>query len=278
MLSLLIQSCGYGQSSQLLHDLEVLSSDSLQGRKFGSKGYVQAAEYAKSKLEAINGLKPAFGTTFFQEFNHNTKKGINIAGVLAGASQEIIVVSAHLDHLGKRGKDIFNGADDNASGSAALIELARRLAESDLQHTILFTLLDAEEIGSIGGQYLVDNFPLAFDNVVLNVNMDMISHNTKNELYACGTYHYPDLKPILEQVKTPVNLLFGHDEPGPDDWTNSSDHRVFHRQGIPFVYFGVEDHDDYHKPTDTFESITPEFYQDAVDSIEKYILELDQKL
>ena len=109
----------------------------------------------------------------------------------------------------------------------------------------------------------------------------MIGRNENNELYACGTYHYPQLKMPLESLETNLNLLLGHDEPNDRDlmdWTNSSDHREFHEEGIPFIYFGEEDHPDYHKPTDTFENIDAEFYQEAVILVIRAIQAYDEYL
>ena len=112
--------------------------------------------------------------------------------------------------------------------------------------------------------------------------MDMISRNDKNELYATGTFHYPNFKPYLETVqkKAPVKLKFGHDDPklGRDDWTFQSDHGVFHRKKIPFIYFGVEDHKDYHKPTDVFQNIQPKFYVNAVETIVMAVKSIDEKM
>ena len=118
-------------------------------------------------------------------------------------------------------------------------------------------------------------------NIVLNINMDMIAHNDKNELYAVGLYHYPQLKPQLETIESPITLLFGHDDKSnkeQDDWTYASDHRSFHKEKIPFVYFGVEDHKDYHKPTDTFENINQDFYVEAVQLIIQAIANYDAAL
>ena len=118
---------------------------------------------------------------------------------------------------------------------------------------------------------------------VLNINLDMISRNEDNELYISGTYHNPNLKVPLEQVDPilPVILRYGHDNPnetGVDDWTTMSDHIVFHEAGIPFICFGVEDHPDYHRPTDDFENIDPFFFGSSVETIRFAIVELDKYL
>ena len=109
--------------------------------------------------------------------------------------------------------------------------------------------------------------------------MDMISRNDNNEIYVAGTYYYPQFKSIIESVDlgSPVDILIGHDNPElKGDWTFSSDHGPFHSKDIPFLYFGVEDHEDYHKPNDDFEKIDTEFYQHVVNAIIQTILELDR--
>ena len=109
---------------------------------------------------------------------------------------------------------------------------------------------------------------------VMNVNLDMVSRNDRNEIFAAGTHHYPQFTPMLEDVRTRarVQVLFGHDRPlyrsgGVEDWTWLSDHYVFHGAGVPFVLFGVEDHPDYHSPMDTANKIDRRFFGDVVDMI-----------
>jgi hypothetical protein len=110
----------------------------------------------------------------------------------------------------------------------------------------------------------------------------MVSRGDGGALYAAGAHHTPALKPLLERVAehAPVKLLLGHDRPelGKDDWTWQSDHGAFHRQKIPFVYFGVEDHRDYHKPTDDFEAITRTFFLKSADTILGAVDALDANL
>jgi Zn-dependent M28 family amino/carboxypeptidase len=118
--------------------------------------------------------------------------------------------------------------------------------------------------------------------VALNVNLDMISRSERGELHAAGAHHTPALRPHLERVAAAarVKLLLGHDRPelGSGDWTGQSDHFAFHREKIPFVYFGVEDHKDYHQPTDDFEAINPDFYVAATEAILEALAALDANL
>jgi Zn-dependent M28 family amino/carboxypeptidase len=197
--------------------------------------------------------------------------------------ERYIVVTAHFDHVGVRQDQIYNGADDNASGTAALMEIARWFAANPPMHSIIFAALDYEEGGLIGARGFVASPPVPASSIVLNVNMDMVGRNTKNELFAAGTSHYPFLRPYLDSVaaRAPITLRFGHDDPnGPprDDWTSQSDHGAFHRAGIPFVYFGVEDHPDYHQPTDDVERLMPQFFAGAATTVLDAVRTLDRNL
>ena len=138
-------------------------------------------------------------------------------------------------------------------------------------------------MGLQGAKHFVDEPTVLLENIILNVNMDMIGRNVNNEIYICGTYHYPQLKKPLKKIarKSALKVSFGHDEPNHkklDDWTRSSDHGPFHQKKIPFLYFGEEDHPDYHKPGDDFENIMPEFYGETIRLIIQSIERLDSKL
>jgi Zn-dependent M28 family amino/carboxypeptidase len=124
--------------------------------------------------------------------------------------------------------------------------------------------------------------PVPLGRIALNINLDMVSR-TDGLLWAGGAYHTPALRPILEAVaeSAPVELRLGHDRPNApegDDWTRSSDHSAFHEVGIPFVYFGVEDHVDYHEPTDDVERVDPAELTAAVTTILAGLRALDAAL
>ncbi|WP_194975428.1 M28 family peptidase [Aquiflexum lacus] len=270
---------------QLLQDIQYLSSEELEGRKPLSEGSLKSRSFIKERFESLemSSQYPDFTQYFdFQNQREGKKyeKAANIVGFIPGSeSDKLIVVMAHYDHLGRRGDNVFLGADDNASGTAAVMAIAAYFSENRPLHSMMFVALDAEEMGLQGAKALVDDFPFSMEQVVLNINMDMISRNEDNEIYAVGTYHNPYLKPLISEVSKGRNpiLLFGHDEPGSgrNDWTRASDHAHFHDKGIPFIYFGVEDHEDYHKTTDTFENIQPEFYTNTVELILDIIIALD---
>ena len=265
-------------SAAVVEDLRFLSDTRLAGRAAGTPGNREAAEYIASAF-ATAGLQPFHGS-FFQQFElpRSSPNGLNVVGWKEGTEypEEAIVVTAHFDHLGTRGGAIYPGADDNASGSAALVELARIFANNAPKHTVIFAALDAEEIGLVGANQLVARFPLDIAQVLLNVNLDMVSRSEARELFAVGTYHYPTLESLTDslQEESQIVVLTGHDRPdgsAGEDWTYQSDHAAFHRAGIPFLYFGVEDHPDYHRSTDTFERIDLGFYVEVVRVINQFI-------
>jgi Zn-dependent M28 family amino/carboxypeptidase len=197
----------------------------------------------------------------------------------------VIVISAHYDHLGVRDGAVYPGADDNASGVAVILELARRCRPSTWTHDVVFAAFDAEEQGLQGAKAFVASPPIPKERIALNVNLDMVSRSAKREIYIAGAYHRPALRTVLEPVakRSNVTVLFGHDKPGArggaqDDWTTQSDHGAFHAAGIPFVYFGVEDHPDYHKPTDTADKIDMVFLGRVAATIHDAVTALDRAL
>jgi Zn-dependent M28 family amino/carboxypeptidase len=262
---------------RLLLDLETLSADAMEGRGVGTPGGAKAREYIAERFKA-SGLT-AFGGSFVQPFEFANRRGekiaaANVVGYVKGRKtpDRYLVVTAHYDHLGTRDGVVYNGADDNASGTAALFALAAHFSRNRPAHSIIFAALDSEEAGLEGAKKFVAAPPVKKAAIALNVNMDMIAHNDKSELYAVGPGRYPFLKSYLEAAaaRAPVKLLFGHEPPaatGQDDWTSQSDHFAFHEAGVPFVYFGVEDHKDYHQSTDDFGNINQTFYVGAVETI-----------
>lgn len=271
-------------AARLLEDARALSADSMEGRGAGTKGGELARAYVARRFEAA-GLAP-FWASYEQSFDlPSGGKGVNLVGYVKGTKypERLIVVTAHYDHLGVRGGQVYNGADDNASGVAALLQLAAHFGGSARpEHSLLFAALDAEELGLVGARALVKKLKAEKRDVALDVNLDMVGHSERGELYAAGTYHTPALRPTLERVaaSAPVKLLIGHDRPeqGHDDWTSQSDQYAFHKAGIPFVYFGVEDHRDYHKPTDDFDTLTRDFFVGAAETILRSVTALDAAL
>jgi len=268
-------------TEQLIEDLRVISSDEMEGRRTGTEGNKKAREYLVQRFEE-EGAKP-FQGSFTHSFDFTSRggderTGINVIGQIEGESDSVLVITAHYDHLGTEDSLIFNGADDDASGTAALLAYIDYFNQVKPNHTLVFAAFDAEEMGLQGARALVKD-SVFLNKVVMNINMDMISQNDENELYASGTYHHHELKPVLENIETgEISLLFGHDRPeqGYDDWTNASDHGPFHAKGKTFIYFGVEDHEHYHKDTDEFETVPQDFYKKSVQVILNAILAFDK--
>ncbi len=269
-------------TDQLIADIEYLSSDELEGRYVGSEGSAKAQAYLLNRFEEIEAepFQGAYNHSFIFQRRGEEYEGINIIGQIPGSREEVILITAHYDHLGVRDSLIFNGADDNASGTAGLLALVDYYSQVPPTHTMVFAALDAEE-GGLNGAVALANDSTFMNKVKLNINMDMIAQNQKNELYAVGTFHFPEFLPVLELIETgEITLLFGHDRPedGNNDWTYASDHGAFFRKGIPFLYFGVEDHEHYHQHTDEFETIPQEFYKSSVEVILNAVLAMDEYL
>lgn len=272
-------------AAQLLKDLQTLSSDEMEGRSADRPVIGKVRDFIEKRFRE-SGIDP-IGASYKQEFDIRQRanaaplKGVNFVGQIKGGKKadKFVVITAHYDHDGIRDGKIYNGTDDNASGTAALFAIASYFKKHKPDHSLVFVAFDAEERGLQGSRHFVANLPIPKASILLNVNMDMIARGDKGELYAAGTFPYPQFKSALEvvQKKASIKLLLGHDDPklGRDDWTNQSDQASFHREKIPFIYFGVEDHADYHKPTDDFDKVPQEFYVKAVETIIGSIKEID---
>ena len=273
----------------LLRDLETLSADSMEGRLVGTAGSARARAYIIGRYKEA-GIAPLGGSyeqafSFSSGRNGAVQNGVNIVGVVRGrrTPDRYIAVTAHYDHLGVRNGEVFNGADDNASGVAAMLAVAARLSAEPPDHSVLFLALDAEEQGLRGARYFVGLKPppVPLDAIILNINLDMVARDAGNVLFVSGTSHYPFLKPYLEKAaRPPVVLKFGHDVAGAkeDDWTRQSDHFPFHEAKIPFVYFGVEDEAQHHKATDDAATVTREFFVGAANTILAALRSFDANL
>lgn len=277
-------------SVMLLGDVARLADDSMRGRASGTPENAQARAFIAARFDQLGletvGVGRVQPFTFLNRRDSTTIAAANVVGMVRGTAvpDRYIVVSAHYDHVGVgrpvNGDSIYNGADDNASGTAALLALARYFKANPGRHSLIFVAFDAEERGLQGARAFVAEPPVDRGAIVLNVNMDMVSHSEPGELYAAGAAKWPVLRPALEMVaiNAPVKLLLGHDTPEPtrgDDWTMQSDQGPFHQAGIPFVYFGVEDHPDYHKPSDELSTITVGFYVNAVRTVLQAVQALD---
>jgi Zn-dependent M28 family amino/carboxypeptidase len=277
-------------AEQLLTDLRVLSADDMQGRQAGTPGGEKARAYVVERF-AASGIVP-FGETYLSPFTFRgrgedapEREGVNVVGHIRGATtpDRYIVLTAHYDHVGVRNGEVYNGADDNASGTAALFALGKYFSERRPAHSLLFVAFDAEESGLRGARAFVADPPVPVGALAINLNMDMIGRDPDDRLFVAGTHQQPFLKPLVERVAAaaPVNLLMGHDNPdeaGVENWTRSSDHYAFCEAGIPCLYIGVEDFDQHHEPTDDYETMTHGFYVRAVETMVAMTRDVDASL
>jgi Zn-dependent M28 family amino/carboxypeptidase len=284
-------SVAFGQGAvnrtQLLEDLRRLSADEMQGREAGTIGGAKARTFIVERLGAV-GLRP-IGERFEWPFDLGSRRTAgtgtagtaNVIGLLAGTRSpaKFLVVSAHYDHLGVQRGEVFNGADDNASGTAALFALAGHFAKARTGFSLLFVGFDAEERGLAGSRAFVASPPVPRDAILLNLNLDMIARDERNELWISGVRAQPALGPIIDKVAkaAPVRLRTGYDDPTAlaKDWVRQSDQWSFIEAGIPGLYVGVPDEQHYHRASDDFDNITPDFYVNAVETIVQLIRAFD---
>jgi peptidase M28-like protein len=271
-------------SARLIANISALAADSMEGRRIGTPGGARARAFLLREFTRI-GLAPArdsFPAPFVAKSRSGELSGVNLVGMIRGTkhADRYLVVSAHYDHLGIRNGVIYNGADDNASGTAAVLAMAQWFKAHPPENSIIFALFDGEESGLLGAKAFVETPPVPIERIIADVNLDMVSRNEKGELYASGASPYPAMKPLLDSIKSiaPVKLMLGHDTgAGESNWIQQSDQGPFDTKKIPFVYFGVEDHADYHKPGDKVGHIEPGFYYRCVQTIAEFVRRLDLK-
>lgn len=276
-------------SSQLMKDIRTLSADKFEGRKAGSRGSRMAQFYIidRFKKSGLAAYHDTYEYSFYFQEGDKKIMGTNLYGYIPGKLSTVIVISAHYDHLGIKANanstdSIYNGADDNASGVGGLLAMAAYFKKHPPRYTLIFAALDGEEEGLQGAKAFVAQPPVPVTQIRQNINMDMIAHNDKNELYVCGTFQFPDTKKYIDEIAahSGVQLIAGHDKPdsGAEDWTRQSDQYEFFKQKIPFLYFGVEDHPDYHHASDEYTRINHSFYYRAVQTILDVVKKMDSDM
>jgi hypothetical protein len=270
----------------LLDDLRVLSSDEMRGRAAGTPGGARARAYLLEQFRAA-GLQPPEGgyeASFplpVRTAGAPARVGVNVVGLLAGSTTptRYVVVTAHYDHEGVHGDVVFNGANDNASGAAALPHIARHFARHQPAHSLLFVAFDAEELGLLGARAFVEQPPVPRESMLANLNLDMIGRSPDNILYVVGAHHQPGFRPIVERVAPRVDVILRMDYDGStarDDWTRQSDQFAFMQAGIPALFLSVEDFEQLHKPTDDYETMSYDFYVRSVQAAIALIDEFDR--
>lgn len=282
-----LTSSVWGQGSAMTEKLKnhvyVLADDSMAGRKTGSVYAAKAAEYIADEF-GKTGITPYFNGTYYQEFNpdilvgKSKKEFRNVVGIITGndpkLKNEYIVVGAHYDHIGIgqniAGDSIYNGADDNASGIAALIELANRLYNNRemLKRSVILAAFDAEEIGLHGSRYFVDNLDFPIENVKLMISLDMIGwYKASQTLYYYGTGTLKDSKSVFSQPAAEALGLNISTEKFETKLGVATDTEPFAVRGIPTFYITTGTKSPYHKPEDEAELIDYDGLAEVTDHI-----------
>jgi hypothetical protein len=192
----------------------------------------------------------------------------NVVAMVEGTdsqwAHQVITVGAHLDHLGTQAGEVYNGADDNASGSAALLEIAESVAVSPPRRPVLFILYTGEEDGSYGSRFFTENCPVPIKDVMVNINLDMLGRksdikNTNAMIEAFGPAQaFPQLRNVLVDVNNrteKIPLFLDHDPKDVKRFFYTGDHQCWYECGIPFVHFCDFGTRDVHKPTDDADKI-----------------------
>ena len=294
-LSLLFAAWGIGCCALVnasepvwMEDLTVLADDLMEGREVGSKGSKRSREYLIQRYAEI-GIEPlptlnSYGQPFSAVRKNKPLAGTNVVGQLRGALDRYIVVSAHYDHIGRKGRRIFNGADDNASGVAAMLYLAAQSQQSGRQCHQVFLASDAEEHGLLGARAFVSSDVVAAKSIFVNLNLDMLSQpGGRKEVLVSGNLSHPAFNGIIEDIELASNMpMIATDEkrrvgrfPSLADRRKVSDHAAFAEQGIPFLFLGVGRHNYYHTPRDTASRVNQSFYGETVAIAWQYLQKLD---
>lgn len=262
--------------SRVLADIRYLAADAREGRGVGTAGLDSAARFIAARFQEI-GLEPSGSDGFFQPFEIDPSApaaahaGIqrtavkNVVGMIPGRgplATQVVVLGAHYDHLGLGGMGsldpdstgvVHNGADDNASGTAALLESARRLMNLSAPsfRTLVFVAFTAEELGLIGSEHFVRSPPLPADSMYAMINFDMVGRLRHDSLLVVGTGSAEELPGLLEEINSRHGFVL---EELADPW-GRSDHSSFYGQGIPVVHLFTNTHPDYHRTTDDWQRI-----------------------
>ena len=276
--------------SRLFRHLDIISSDEMEGRETGTKGIENAADYIESEFSKI-------GLSSFQKKNDFRqwykipgpfKNACNVIGYIEGKSKknEFIILSAHYDHLGIVDGQIFNGADDNGSGTAALLSIAEAVMQEKKEgkgpeRSILFIAFSGEEKGLWGSRYFT-NYPIIpFEKISCNVNVDMIGRVDPDRLTADSLNYVhvvgqnkvsSEIAPLLSDVNSKSHKLILDGKFDVKDEPNRlfyrSDHYNFAKKGVPVVFFfdGMLG-GDYHEVTDDIDKINWKLYQKRVNLI-----------
>jgi Zn-dependent M28 family amino/carboxypeptidase len=269
----------------LKEKLTKFASDEFEGRGTGEPGQKKAADYVVNFYKSIGIGFPKTMTNFFQnvpgEYYSKTKPrnaSDNILGFIEGSEkpEEILVISAHYDHDGIKNGVIYPGADDNGSGSVAVLEIAKAFAKAKAagngpKRSILFLHVTAEEIGLHGSRYYSENPVFPIENTIANINIDMIGRrgtgkeNDGNYVYLIGadriSQDLHDMADAATKKYSPIQVDFTFNDPkDPNRFYFRSDHYNFAKKGIPSMFYFSGVHADYHTVKDTADRIDYPLY------------------
>lgn len=271
-------------SNELSRLLYEFASDKFQGRKVGEQGQKLAADFLKSYYIAENIPSPFGGENYFQGIpksflSKNFEVTENVLAYIKGSEkpEEVLILSAHLDHLGIKDGQIYYGADDDGSGTVAIMEIAQAFkiaAENGHppKRSILFTHFTAEEIGQIGSKFYIDNPVFPLENTIVNLNIDMIGRvddrhkKDKNYIYLIGSdrvskeLHY--ISEAVGDTYIDIDLDYTYNSlTDRNQYYSRSDHYNFAKRDIPVIFYFNGEHDDYHEHTDTPDKIDYELLE-----------------
>jgi len=260
-------------AKELKDEVYYLSSDDLKGRKTGEIGFEMVSNYLK-EYYMKEGIPSPLGKDYYQHipetfFYGNDKSSQNVLAYIKGSKfpEEVLIISAHCDHLGVKDDLIYNGADDNGSGTAALMEIAQafKKAEEDgfaPKRSILFLHLTGEEEGLEGSRYYTSHPVFSLENTIADLNIDMIGRvddihqDNSNYVYLIGSdrlsteLHYISEAANNEFTQLDLDYTY-NDENDSNNFYTRSDHYNFADKNIPVIFYFNGVHDDYHQPTDT---------------------------
>lgn len=254
----------------ILAPVRVLADDALAGRLAGSEGERCAGDYIAARFAEI-GLEPAGVDGYFQDvplasaLNPHAPGGTgrNVAAFLPGSDpalrDEYVVIGAHYDHLGTGGRgslapgvdDIHNGADDNASGVAAMLDVARRLKAQPPKRSVLFLAFTGEESGLLGSAFWTGNPTRPLESAIAMLNMDMVGRLGDGPLIVYGTGTAREWESVLDELGSAVGVEMSYQPEG----YGPSDHTSFYTRDVPVLHFFTNTHEDYHKPSDDWDRI-----------------------
>ena len=286
-----IYSCSNSATSvSIKDDVAFLASDELEGRQTGTKGEKKALAYISKRFEEL-GLSGKGTNGYVQPFSFKPKTnpheevkfdvngdgtitGNNVIGYLDNKAENTVIIGAHYDHLGYGGegslfrdtiKAVHNGADDNASGVALLLNLAKKLKGKNTNNNYLFMAFSGEEMGLLGSNYFVKNPTIDTKKVSYMINMDMVGRMKKDSSLAVyGTGTSPIFKQVLKAHNNDFKLIQNESGVGP------SDHSSFYLADIPVLHFFTGQHSDYHRPSDDIETLNYE----GMAKISNYIFDI----